>query len=41
MQIYPDYTIFIQFFQILVLLVFFNFLLFKPVLDALKKRRAP
>ena len=39
MQIYPDYTIFIQFGQILVLLVFFNFLLFKPVLNALKKRQ--
>jgi len=39
MQIYPDYTIFIQFGQILVLLVFFNFLLFKPILNALKKRQ--
>ena len=39
MQIYPDQTIFIQFGQILVLLVFFNFLLFKPILNALKKRQ--
>ena len=39
MQIYPDYTIFIQFGQVLVLLVFFNFFLFKPILKALKKRQ--
>ena len=39
MQIYPDYTIFIQFGQILVLLTLFNFLLFKPILNAFKKRQ--
>jgi F-type H+-transporting ATPase subunit b len=39
MQIYPDYTILIQFGQILVLLVLFNFLLFKPILNALGKRQ--
>jgi F-type H+-transporting ATPase subunit b len=40
MQIYPDYTIFIQFFQFLILLILFNFLLFRPVLNAFKKRQA-
>jgi F-type H+-transporting ATPase subunit b len=39
MQINPDYTIFIQFGQLMVLLIFFNFLLFKPLLKALKKRQ--
>jgi len=35
-----DYTLFIQFFQFLILLVLLHFLLFKPVLGSLKKRRA-
>ena len=39
MQIDPDLTIFIQFLQFLVLLILFNFLLFKPVMKALKKRQ--
>ena len=39
MHIYPDSTIFIQFGQLIVLLVFFNFLLFRPILNALKKRQ--
>jgi len=39
MQISPDYTIFIQFGQFIVLLILFNFLLFKPILNALNKRQ--
>jgi F-type H+-transporting ATPase subunit b len=39
MQINPDYTILIQFGQLMVLLIIFNFLLFKPILNALKKRQ--
>lgn len=39
MQISPDYTIFIQFGQLIVLLILFNFLLFKPILNALNKRQ--
>jgi F-type H+-transporting ATPase subunit b len=39
MQIYPDYTIFIQFGQFVILLILFNFLLFRPILNALKKRQ--
>ena len=39
MQIYPDSTIFIQFGQLIVLLLVFNFLLFRPILSALKKRQ--
>ena len=38
MQIYPDWTIFIQFGQFLVLLILLHFLVFKPVLAALKRR---
>ena len=38
MQIYPDWTIFIQFGQFLVLLILLHFFVFKPVLAALKKR---
>jgi F-type H+-transporting ATPase subunit b len=37
-NIYPNYTIVIQFFNFLVLLVLLNFLLFKPVLKAINKR---
>ena len=33
-----NYTLFIQFFQILILLALLNFFLFKPVLNGLKKR---
>lgn len=39
MQINPDYTILIQFGQLMVLLIIFNFLLFKPILKALNKRQ--
>jgi F-type H+-transporting ATPase subunit b len=39
MDIYPNSTIFVQFAQLLVLLILFNFLLFKPILNALKKRQ--
>jgi len=39
MQISPDYTIFIQFGQFIVPLILFNFLLFKPILNALNKRQ--
>jgi F-type H+-transporting ATPase subunit b len=39
MQIYPDFTIFVQFGQFLVLLIVFNFLLFRPILNALNKRQ--
>lgn len=35
-----NYTLFIQFFQILILLVILHFLLFKPILGSLTKRRA-
>ncbi len=35
-----NYTILIQFLNLLVLLVLLNFLLFKPILNALKKRQA-
>lgn len=35
-----NYTIFIQFLNLLVLLVLLHFLLFKPILNALKKRQA-
>lgn len=38
MDVTPNYTIFIQFFNLLVVLVFLNFFLFKPVLRALLKR---
>jgi F-type H+-transporting ATPase subunit b len=34
-----NYTLFIQFFQLLVLLVLLDLFLFKPVLSSLKKRR--
>lgn len=40
MQIYPDSTIFVQFFQFLILLILFNFLLFRPIMNAFKKRQA-
>jgi F-type H+-transporting ATPase subunit b len=39
MQIYPDSTIFVQFFQFLILLVLFNFLLFKPIMKVFEKRQ--
>lgn len=39
MRIYPDHTIFIQFGQLIILLLFFNFFLFRPILNALKKRQ--
>jgi len=39
MQIAPDPTIVLQFLQFLILLVLFNFLLFKPIMKALKKRQ--
>ena len=39
MDIYPNSTIFIQFLQFFVLLIILNFLLFKPVMNALKKRQ--
>ena len=35
-----NYTLLIQFLNILILLILLNFLLFKPVLNALNKRRA-
>ena len=38
MNIIPDLTIFIQFANFLIVLILLNFLLFKPVLGALKKR---
>lgn len=38
MQIYPDWTILIQFGQFLVLLILLHFLVFKPVLGVLKRR---
>lgn len=38
MDVKPDLTIFIQFFNLLVVLVFLNFFLFRPVLRALSKR---
>jgi len=34
-----NYTLFIQFFQFLILLILLNALLFKPILGSLKKRR--
>ena len=39
MDIYPNATIFIQFAQLLILLIFLHFLVFKPVLRALSKRQ--
>jgi F-type H+-transporting ATPase subunit b len=39
MDIYPNSTIFIQFAQLLILLILLNFLVFKPVLRALRKRQ--
>ena len=39
MEIAPNYTIFIQFLQFIVLLILFNFLLFRPVAKALQKRQ--
>ena len=38
MTIMPDLTIFIQFANFLIILLFLNFFLFKPVIGALKKR---
>jgi F-type H+-transporting ATPase subunit b len=38
MTIIPDLTIFIQFANFLIILLFLNFFLFKPVIGALKKR---
>jgi F-type H+-transporting ATPase subunit b len=38
MSILPDITIFYQFANFLILLILLNFLLFKPVIRALKKR---
>ena len=38
MSIIPDLTIFIQFANFLIVLILLNFLLFKPVIGALKKR---
>jgi F-type H+-transporting ATPase subunit b len=39
MQVYPNATILFQFLQILALVILLNFLLFKPILKALKKRQ--
>jgi F-type H+-transporting ATPase subunit b len=38
MSILPDFTIFIQFANFLIVLILLNFFLFKPVIGALKKR---
>jgi F-type H+-transporting ATPase subunit b len=35
-----NYTLFIQFFQLLIVLILLNVFLFKPILGSLKKRRA-
>jgi F-type H+-transporting ATPase subunit b len=39
MDVFPDKTILYQFAQILLLLILLRFLLFKPILGVLKKRR--
>ena len=39
-MINPDYTLFVQFFQILVLLIILKLFLFKPILNHLAKRRS-
>ena len=39
MEIAPNLTLFVQFLQFLVLLILFNFLLFRPIMNALKKRQ--
>ena len=39
MEIAPNLTLLVQFLQFLVLLILFNFLLFKPIMNALKKRQ--
>ncbi len=39
-MINPDYTIFIQFFQFLVLLILLNVFLFRPILGHLARRRS-
>jgi F-type H+-transporting ATPase subunit b len=39
-MINPDYTIFIQFFQLLILLVLLNVFLFRPILGHLARRRS-